>query len=170
MPFRPGVNGPAVLVGLDGLQRRLDAVKRAPERIGIEWAKATVEEAKIHVPRKTGNLGRSIVPGSITKTSAEVIARAGYAAYVEKGTPAHLIVPRTKKALAFIPGDSRSYGPGGNTRLSGRPTASGGGERIVRKSVRHPGTEPKPFLIPAAREARAILGLGTIVELWNKAD
>lgn len=170
MPFRPGVNGPVVLVGIDGLQRRLDAVKRAPQTIGIEWAKATVEEAKIRVPRKTGNLGRSIVPGSITKTSAEVIARAGYSAYVEKGTVPHEIRPRTKQALAFIPGGSRVYGPGGNTRLSGRPTVSGRGERIVVRSVHHPGTKAKPFLIPAARKARDVIGGGTIVELWNKAD
>ena len=45
----------------------------------------TVAEAKILVPRKTGHLGRSIVPGTLTPTHAQVEARTPYAVYVERG-------------------------------------------------------------------------------------
>ncbi|KKL10653.1 hypothetical protein LCGC14_2553680 [marine sediment metagenome] len=44
--------------------------------------------------------------------------------YVEFGTPPHIIKPKTKKALAF----------------------QSGGETIIVKEVKHPGTRAQPFI------------------------
>lgn len=117
----------------------------------------TVREAKLLVHRKTGHLGRSIVPGQVTKTHATVEARTPYAATVELGSRPHIIRPRRAKVLAW----------GGTRRLSGT-LASGSRPTHFARLVHHPGTKPYPYLLPGAR--KAIAGLkDAVVKLWNEA-
>ena len=117
----------------------------------------TVREAKLLVHRKTGHLGRSIVPGRLTRTMAIVEARTPYAAAVELGAKPHIIRPRNRKALAW----------GGTRRLSGT-LASGSKPTHFARLVHHPGSRPYPYLIPGAR--RALAGLkDVVVRLWNQA-
>lgn len=122
---------------------------------------STIAEAHTRVPHKTGNLARSIEPGRLTDTEAQVIARARYAAYVERGTKPHIIRPKNKKALRFA-------ASAGGRRLSGRPRV--GADVVFATIVHHPGTKPHPFLIPAAQAAVEKGGLKDIViKEWNGA-
>ena len=146
--------------GIPQLRSRLEAIKPNREmmqRLGL----AAIREQKILVPRKTGNLGRSIGLGSLTASSVETRATANYAAFVELGTRPHDIVPRKAKVLRFA--------LGGSARLSGAPRT--GAAVIFAKRVRHPGTRAQPFMLPGARRAiEAIGGLkDIIVKLWNDA-
>ena len=123
-------------------------------------ALSAVREQKILVPRRTGNLGRTIHLGAVTPTRAETIASASYAAYVELGTRPHVIRPRNRHALRWA--------EGGNARLSGSPR-KGGKVRFSRR-VQHPGTRAQPYMLPGAR--RAIEGAGlraTLEAAWNAA-
>lgn len=143
--------------GIPELQSRLSRLKPDQQfmsRLGL----SAIREQKILVPRKTGNLGRSIGLGSITPTSVVTRAGATYAVFVELGTKAHDIVPRVKKALRFA--------PKGTGRLSGAPRA--GGPVVFAKRVHHPGTKAHPFMLPGAR--KAVSGAGfkdVIVNAWN---
>jgi phage gpG-like protein len=92
----------STLEGEAALQRRLKAIKEGHSLLR-EIQLGAVREAKLLVPRKTGNLGRSIVPGSIGRTTAIVEARAAYAAYVELGT-ARGRRPRPADACRAAPG------------------------------------------------------------------
>lgn len=122
---------------------------------------STIAEANKLVPRKTGNLARSIGPGRLTDTEAQVVARARYAVFVERGTRPHVIRPKNRKALRF------AAGPGGR-RLSGRPRVGAG--VVFARIVHHPGTRAHPFLFPAARNAVEKGGLKDIVIAeWNGA-
>lgn len=124
-------------------------------------ALSTVREAKLLVPRKTGNLGRSIHVAMVTETTARVQAGASYAAYVEKGTQPHEITPKARKALRFAASAS-------GARLTGTPRK--GAAVIFAKRVHHPGTKAKPFLKPGAERAIASAGLAEIVvSQWNEA-
>lgn len=147
------------LEGQDALIRRLKAIGE-PKPLLRAIQLQTVREAKLLVPRKTGNLGRSIVPGDLSASSATVEARARYAAFVELGTRPHTIRPKNKRTLAFP-------APGSAT-LAGRTKV--GGRRIFAKVVHHPGTKPKPYLLPGARKALARGGFrDRIVKNWNEA-
>ena len=82
-------------------------------------------------PYKTGNLKKSAyVNHKRNRLGAEIGFNAKYASHVEFGTTAHIIRPKTKKVLAW----------GGKN--GGKPTN-------FAKFVRHSGTKPKPFLMPA---------------------
>ena len=149
----------ASISGVPQLRARIEAIK-PNEKLLRTIALSAVREQKLLVPRKTGNLGRTIHLGSVTPTRAETIASASYAGFVEKGTRAHTIVPRHKKALRWA--------EGGNARLSGSPR-KGARVRFARR-VQHPGSKAKPFMLPGAR--RAIEGAGlraTLVAAWNEA-
>lgn len=144
------------------LQARLNALGRAPEdllrQVGIE----AVAQAKIRVPRKTGNLGRTIRLGAKSPTHVEVKAggelNVGYAAAVEFGSRPHVIVPKRAKTLAW--GGARTLG--GRLRAGSRATN-------FAKRVNHPGTRAQPFLIPGFHDALRIVGLDFLVDRWNKA-
>ena len=144
--------------GIPQLKARLDAIAPNPDLMKSLALHAIVEQKRL-VPRKTGNLGRSIGIGRVTSTSAETVAGAGYAAFVEFGTKPHTIVPRFKKALRFP--------ASGSARLSG--SVRSGGSVIFSKRVRHPGTKAKPFMVPGAKKALANLGVDAIVKAWNDA-
>src|SRR5436853_6550620 len=105
------------LIGTGAIESRLTAIGNH-QGLLKQLALSVVREQKLLVPRKTGNLGRSIHIASITQNSAQIIASANYAAYTEYGTHAHDIVPRTKKALRFA--------VGAKARLCGSPRKEAG--------------------------------------------
>ena len=142
------------------LQSRLRAMgelKPTLTRIGL----VSVAEAKRLVPRRTGNLGRTIRIGEVTSDHVDVIAggrlSVGYAAAVEFGTKAHTIVPRKAKVLAW--GGGRTLG--GRLRSGSRPT------NFARK-VRHPGSRAKPYLVPGLEFGVARGAVDAITDAWNK--
>ena len=147
------------LEGLPELNRRLDAIADARDMLR-EIQLAAVAKAKELVPRRTGNLARTIGPGGLTSDHAIIHAKAGYAAYVELGTKPHTIRPRTKRVLAWAATSS-------GARLSGRPRK--GAAMRFAKVVHHPGTKPQPYLLPAARFALQKAGVRRIIEKWNRA-
>lgn len=151
------------LKGDDELVRRLRAIS-AGRPVLRDVQLRSVAEAKALVPRKTGHLGRSILPGAITATHATVEARTPYAASVEFGSRPHTIRPVKAKMLAW---------PAGGTRLSGRARTKGGkpvGPFIRAKVVHHPGTKPQPYLIPAIRKVLLQGGWRDILySKWNGA-
>ena len=133
--------------GLPQLRKRLDAIgELGPFMRDI--ALDAIGEQKKRAPVKTGNLRRSIRLGRITARSAETIAGANYAAYVEFGTKPHEIRPRSKRALRW--------------------KDKGGGFRFATR-VNHPGTRAKPYMIPGAEAAIAATGASQIVKRWNRA-
>jgi len=76
-----------------------------------------------------------------------------YGEIVEKGSRAHVIAPRHKKALAFL--------PGGGTfaeRFGSKGTV------IVRK-VKHPGTKGRRFV---EKTTQRLAGLGAWNNLWER--
>jgi len=129
------------LAGYEALVARIEAVDSTKTlvAIGRRWQLRAVREAKLLVPRKTGNLGRTIHAGEADAFGASVIASAAYARWVEEGTRAHIIRPVRASALAW----------GGARRLSGTLRAGSAPESFAR-SVNHPGTRAQPYLRPGA--------------------
>lgn len=148
----------AEIHGIPQLRARIEAITPNRELMRT-LALSAVREQKILVPRKTRNLGRTIRLGAVTPTSAETIAGASYAAYVERGTRAHVIRPKRARALRWA---------AGNPTLSGRPRA--GGNVRFAKRVNHPGTRAQPFMVPGAEKALRDVGLkATVIKSWNDA-
>ena len=147
------------------LQARLTAIERAPRDMLRQMAVEGVAEAKRLVPRKTGNLARTIQVGRVTDDSAQIRAGANYAAVVEFGSRAHLIRPRRKRVLMFSrnPGARRLTG---SVRTANRRPGQG---VIFARIVHHPGTRPHPYLVPGLQKAAERVGLGAIVAAWNGA-
>lgn len=155
--------------GMDALQRRLRAIGDLHDPLR-EAQVRVIGEAKRLVPRKTGNLGRSIVPGYLRADSASVEVRANYARYVEEGTGLYgprkqRIVPKNKKALRWNGG-----GPS-KVRLSDRSRTKGGvaqADAILATSVK--GRKATPFLEPAVKKVAKDTGIiAEIVSEWNRA-
>ena len=92
---------------------------------------------------KTGNLKRSIAYKLTQDTGIVHTSNVVYAIIVEKGSKAHTIKPKSKKALYWQ------------------------GARHPVKSVRHPGTRPKPYLLPAleAEKPKFIQNLKDAIQL-----
>ena len=161
------------MADIDGqpeLNRRLAAITDTRKLLGRVGLQA-VAYAKQTVPRKTGNLGRTIRLGTVTDTEAQIIAGGqggvGYARVVEFGSKPHDIYPRRKKALFFTTSGShaRLTGSVSNRFRGGNRSSS----EVFAKHVRHPGTKPQPFLMPAAERAVHDLGADYIVRAWNEA-
>lgn len=150
------------ITGQKQLAARLNAIGKAPALILREVGIRAVADAKKAVPRKTGNLGRTIRLGPRSATSVEIRAggteNVGYAAAVEFGTRPHVILPKRAKALAW----------GGARTLGGRLRAGSQATHFARR-VNHPGTRAQPYLIPAFEKALRVVGLDKVVERWNKA-
>lgn len=144
--------------GYAQLQARLHAMGRATPEMMNTIGLQVVREAKLAVPRKTGNLGRSIRVTAHTAQSVTVAATANYAAYVELGTRPHEITPVAARVLAW----------GGTRRLSGA-LRSGAKPTHFAMRVHHPGTKPHPYLLPAAKMVAQKVGLGAILKAWNDA-
>jgi hypothetical protein len=153
------------LEGADKLHARLKAIGQT-EMLLRDIQAQGVREAKLLVPRRTGNLGRTIRPGRVTADYAEIIAggqrEVGYAAAVERGTKPRDIRPRTKKALAW--GGPRTLG--GRLRVVKGVQASATNFATI---VHHPGTKAQPYLAPGFQKAVRLAGLTTIVRLWDGA-
>jgi hypothetical protein len=152
----------ADLEGADELRARLKAIGETRQMMGT-IALVAVREAKMLVPRRTGNLGRTIRVGRVTSTDAEVLAggrlNVGYAAAVEFGTRPHIIVPRRARMLAW--GGARTLG--GRLRKGARATH-------FARMVRHPGTRAQPYLVPGIKKALEKAGIAAnIVDAWNRA-
>lgn len=147
------------IVGSRELHNRLRALgemKPTLTKVGL----LSVAEAKRLVPRRTGNLGRTIRIDSVSDRHVDVAAggrlSVGYAAAVEFGTRPHTIVPKRAKALAW----------GGPRTLGGR-LRSGGKPQFFAKRVHHPGSRAKPYLIPGLREGvKAVTGF--VIDAWNR--
>lgn len=147
------------ITGSRELASRLRAIgdlKPILTRVGLE----SVAEAKRLVPRRTGNLARTVRLGEITADHVDVVAggrrEVGYAAAVEFGSQPHTIVPRRAKVLAW----------GGARTLGGRLRKGAKAEFFARR-VRHPGARPRPYLFPGLREGvRSVTGL--IIAAWNR--
>ncbi len=117
----------------------------------------TIRESKKLVHRRTGHLGRSIVPGRVTATSAVVEARTPYAAAEELGRREVTIRPKKGKVLAW----------GGVRRLSGT-LAKGSKPTNFATEVHQPARKGHPYLIPGAKKAVGKLR-DVIVKIWNEA-
>jgi len=150
------------ITGQKELAARINALGRFPADLMRETGIRAVAEAKHLVPRKTGNLGRTIRISALTADRVEVSAGGtrgvGYAAAVELGTKPHIILPKRAKALAW--GGARTLA--GRVRSGGRPT------HFARK-VRHPGTRAQPFLVPGLEKAVTLVGLDGLIKRWNGA-
>jgi hypothetical protein len=146
--------------GMDALNKRMAALGEHKQMLG-KLGLLAVSYAKETVPRKTGNLGRTIRLGQVTDTEVQILAGGqggvGYAQVVEFGSKAHIIRPKNRKALRW----------GANARLSGTPKS--GSAVIFATYVNHPGTQPKPYLIPAAQKAVSEAGIDLVVQAWNDA-
>lgn len=150
------------ITGQKQLQARLAAIGKAPDDMLREVGVRAVAEAKAIVPRKTGNLGRTIRLGARSSTHVEVRAGGqgdvGYAAAVEFGSRPHVILPRRAKVLAW----------GGARTLGGRLRSGSSATNFARR-VNHPGTRAQPYLIPGFEKALQLVGLGKLVQAWNRA-
>ena len=91
-------------------------------------------KAKRHCPVATGKLRASITATVESWAYAFVATNTEYAPWVEFGTDPHDITPSTASALTI-------------------PTDDG---TILRKKVRHPGTDPQPFMEPAYEYGKKI--------------
>lgn len=149
----------AEFIGIPQLRARIEAI--TPNRDFMRrLALLAVREQKILVPRRTGNLGRTIHLGAVTPTRAETIASADYAAHVERGTRPHVIRPRRARVL-------RVPETGGST-LAGRSRA--GRRPRFYKRVNHPGTRAQPYMVPGAQKAVEGAGLkSAVITSWDEA-
>ena len=76
--------------------------------------------------------------------------------YVEAGTKAHIIRPRTARALRFQTGYKAKTRPGVIGSRGGGPR----GPFVTARSVRHPGTQPRNFSkVIAKRRQRNLVNL-----------
>lgn len=151
--------------GYRPLQARLEAIGSTRDlmrQLGLE----TVRGAKLTVAHKTRTTSRTIRLASFDDNSARVTVGAA-GAPLEFGTKAHEIRPRNGRALRF-PGKGVSTTLGGRVR-TGALRKLGNAAYVFARVVRHPGTKPQPFLIPAARKALRTFGLDEIVKRWNEA-
>ena len=168
------------MAGLEGsadLQKKLIALQNgtANERILRLLGNEVVSRAKQNVPQKTRNLHRTIRVDEVDERTqtVRVVAgstngKVGYAQYVEFGTKPHVIVPkpgrkgRNGRPAALAWGGARRLS--GNLRSGSRPTN-------FAYRVNHPGTRPRPYLIPAAQETlRSVRLAPELVKVWNDAS
>jgi hypothetical protein len=154
-----------VIEGMRGLQARLRAISDT-EGLVRELGLETVREAKERVRRKTGTTARTIRLASVSSTEAVVRVR-GAGAWLEYGTRPHIIRPRKGKMLRF-PAKGVATTLGGRVR-SPALRKLGKGAYIFARLVHHPGTRAQPFLIPAAKAAIDKVGIGYIIDRWNRA-
>jgi len=160
----------STLEGYEALVARIDAVDSARTRVAIvrRWQLRTVRESKLLVPRKTGNLGRTIHAGKADEFGGTVVASADYARYVEEGTRGGTIIePRPGRVGRN--GRPAALAWGGARRLSGTLRSGSAPTSFARRVVRG-ATRAQPFLRPGAEIA---LGQENLTEefvlAWNQA-
>ena len=154
-----------MIEGYRPLQARLTAIGNTQGQ-ARELGLRTVRYAKQDVARKTGTTGRSIRLVRVTEDSA-LVEVGGAGAFLERGTKPHIIRPKNRKTLRW-PAQGTPTTLGGRAR-TGAVRRLGSAAFAFAKIVHHPGTKAQPFLIPAAKRAISEVGLGHLVELWNRA-
>lgn len=157
------------VIGSAALMRRLNAIGNPTLTSNLmrRLATAAVAEQKRLVPRRTGNLARTIHIGAVTATTAQTVASANYARFVEGGTAPHEITPNAAKALRWAASSA-------GRRLTGTPTKAaqrgGAGGLVFAKRVHHPGTKAHPYMVPGARAAVTKAGVADVITAaWNEA-
>ena len=144
--------------GLDELQREWKGTFLAKLRRGVRQAvQRTVDHgakvAAAHVNRsdrtegphlKDVSYGRvtGAVAGGIPAIEGEIVAPKPYAVFLENGTAAHIIRPRT--GMYSDPGPNKLVQRSKKVRLlvfKGKD-----GQWVSAKEVHHPGTAPHPFM------------------------
>lgn len=149
-----------VISGSQQLVNRLRSIADT-EHLLRDVALESVASAKNLVPRRTGNLARTIRVHRVSKDFLEIAAGGrrdvGYAAAVEFGSKAHTIVPRKAKVLAW----------GGARTLGGRLRKGAKAEFFAMK-VKHPGSRPRPYLVPGLEFGVAKVALRSIIDAWNR--
>ena len=111
----------------------MERLMHSPEGLIGRWlygqAQRVQDAARVDCPKRTGKLSQSIVkrPVITSELGMSVIIGAyqPYAVFVHEGTKAHVIMPKTAKALHWV---------------------NGAGDDVFAKSVHHPGTKPHRFL------------------------
>lgn len=159
------------LQGYEALNARITAVSGVDGRMGSRvirrWQVGTIRGAKIRVPRRTGNLGRTIYAGPIIGASGSVVVSANYAAAIELGRRAVTIRP--KPGRIGRNGRPAMLAWGGARRQTGT-LRSGAMPTSFAREVHQPARAPRPFLRPAAIEALERENLtDELVIAWNAA-
>lgn len=104
-------------------------IKRQVQNEIVYTAQEIRTESQMRVPVDTSRLKKSAyVNMKRNRLGAEIGYRTKYAAPVEFGSRPHVIRPKNAKVLSWKPK---------------------GGGRVFAKVVNHPGTKPRPFLMPA---------------------
>lgn len=133
-----------------------------------------VREAKLLVPRRTGNLGRTIRPGTSSALRAEIRAggqrNVGYARAIELGRGPLTIRPKPGRRSRT--GREPWLAWGGPRTLGGRLRVKGGVQAkptTFAREVHQPARQPHPYLRPGLQKAVDTAGIPGIVQLWNGA-
>ena len=117
-------------VKVENMAHNQDKIQRAVNKSALSIEKQAKSNLTANGSVKTGHLRRHTV-AQIGRLEATIhTSNIKYAPWVEKGTGAHTIRPKRKKAL---------YWQGASHPV---------------KSVRHPGSAAKPFLIPAFKQEK----------------
>ena len=117
-------------VKVENMAHNQDKIQRAVNKSALSIEKQAKSNLTANGSVKTGHLRRHTV-AQIGRLEATIhTSNIKYAPWVEKGTGAHTIKPKRKKAL---------YWQGASHPV---------------KSVRHPGSSAKPFLIPAFKQEK----------------
>ena len=117
-------------VKVENMAHNQDKIQRAVNKSALSIEKQAKSNLTANGSVKTGHLRRHTV-AQIGRLEATIhTSNIKYAPWVEKGTGAHTIKPKRKKAL---------YWQGASHPV---------------KSVRHPGSAAKPFLIPAFKQEK----------------
>lgn len=123
--------------GIDGVQAELGKLADAPQKAVKEFAQRVHDLAEIGADKHTdtGALFRSLYLRSIPKgwEVGHDLQMAPHAVFVHWGTKPHVIRPKNRKALRWVP--------------------KGGGSFAFAKEVNHPGYKGDPWLSRAAADA-----------------
>ena len=117
-------------VKVENMAHNQDKIQRAVNKSALSIEKQAKSNLTANGSVKTGHLRRHTV-AQIGRLEATIhTSNIKYAPWVEKGTGAHTIRPKRKKALYWA------------------------GASHPVKSVRHPGSAAKPYLIPAFEQEK----------------
>lgn len=125
-------------VGQADISKLAEALKQTASQSGVTTQQVLIQSAnhilaemEAKVPVKTGNLRHSLsikVEGNSRVIIGPDPTMAPYGGYVEFGTKAHTIVPKTPHGVLVF-------------YINGK--------KIVTRKVNHPGTKPQPYVAPA---------------------
>jgi hypothetical protein len=136
------------LQGAPQLRARLKAIRLTFKGYGRTWADTTASEMRSRVPVRTGRLKASIRRKSATQRRA-VVAGHYTANFVDAGSKAHDIVPKSKPRLIFQNSQGRT---------------------IFARKVHKDRIAARRFKRPAALAALRRHPISdTMIGLWNKA-